>query len=84
MNENLTNFLSKWPKNLNFNLISAELGDFDSGRHSSGYVSEFRFLATQTEETEAEIEAVHASMSGTAWPDLAKFIGSWQLGSHHW
>jgi hypothetical protein len=45
-------------------LVSAELGDFDPGRHSSGYVSEFRFFGTQTEEMEAEIEAVHASMAG--------------------
>jgi hypothetical protein len=44
--------------------FSAELGDFDPGRHSGGYVSEFRFFATQTEEMEAEIESVHASMSG--------------------
>ena len=44
--------------------VPAELGDYDPGRHSPGYVSEFRFFATQTEEMEAEIESVHASMSG--------------------
>ena len=40
------------------------MGDYDPGRHSPGYVSEFRFFATQTEEMEAEIESGHASMSG--------------------
>ena len=44
--------------------FSAELGDYDSNRHSPGYVSEFRFMAAQSEELEAEVEAAHASMAG--------------------
>ena len=28
-------------------LIPAELGDFDQSRHTTGYVSEFRFLPNQ-------------------------------------
>ena len=48
----------------NYLIISAELGDYDSNRHSPGYVSEFRFMAAQSEEMEAEVEAAHASMAG--------------------
>ena len=33
-------------------------------RHSSGYVSEFRFLANQTEELELRIEEAHARLVG--------------------
>ena len=47
-----------------FDFFSAELGDYDSNRHSPGYVSEFRFMAAQSEEMEAEVEAAHASMAG--------------------
>lgn len=35
--------------------FSAELGDYDPSRHSPGYVSEFRFLANQTEEQEVGV-----------------------------
>ena len=33
-------------------------------RHSPGYVSEFRFLANQTEELEVRIEGAHARLVG--------------------
>ena len=33
-------------------------------RHSPGYVSEFRFLANQTEELEVRIEEAHARLVG--------------------
>ena len=42
----------------------AELGDFSPARHSPGYVSEFRFLAAQTEEVEAAVEAAHGRLAG--------------------
>ena len=44
--------------------FAAELGDYDVSRHSSGYVSEFRFLANQTEELEQRIEEAHARLVG--------------------
>ena len=44
--------------------LSAELGDYDPSRHSPGYVSEFRFVAAQTEEMEEEIEALHRRLKG--------------------
>ena len=43
-------------------IFSAELGDYDVSRHSPGYVSEFRFLASQTEELEQRIEEAHARL----------------------
>lgn len=45
-------------------LFPADLGDYDAGRHSAGYVSEYRFLASQTEEFEARVEAGHRKMRG--------------------
>ena len=44
--------------------IAAELGDYDVSRHSQGYVSEFRFLASQTEDLELRIEEAHARLVG--------------------
>uniref|UniRef100_A0A0K2UD29 FERM domain-containing protein n=1 Tax=Lepeophtheirus salmonis TaxID=72036 RepID=A0A0K2UD29_LEPSM len=44
--------------------LQSELGDFDPSRHSSGYTSEFRFISNQSEQTEADIEAVHQKMAG--------------------
>ena len=44
--------------------IPAELGDYDSSRHSPGYVSEFRFLANQGEDTEHRIEEAHSRLVG--------------------
>ena len=43
---------------------SAELGDYDGSRHSRGYVSEFRFLATQSEDMEQRIEDIHRRLVG--------------------
>lgn len=45
-------------------LLSAELGDYDSSRHSPGYVSEFRFVSSQTEEMEDDIEQTHRKLQG--------------------
>ena len=45
-------------------IVSAELGDYDGSRHSRGYVSEFRFLATQTEDMEQRIEDIHRRLVG--------------------
>ena len=47
-----------------FFIISAELGDYDDNQHSPGYVSEFRFVAAQSEEMENDVEYAHASMAG--------------------
>lgn len=44
--------------------LQSELGDYDSSRHSPGYVSEFRFLANQTEDTEQRIEEAHSRLVG--------------------
>ncbi len=44
--------------------FSAELGDYDPNRHTPGYASEFRFFGAQSEETEAEVEAMHARLGG--------------------
>lgn len=40
----------------------AELGDYDSRRHSPGYVTEFRFLTNQTSELEARIVELHKTL----------------------
>jgi len=44
--------------------IQSELGDFDRGRHSPGYASEFRFLASQTEDLEKRVELAHGKLVG--------------------
>ena len=49
-----------------FTCFPAELGDYDDVQHSSGYVSEFRFVAAQSEEMENDVEYAHASMAGVA------------------
>lgn len=43
--------------------ISAELGDFDSSRHSPGYVSEFRFIPNQTREVEVKVAELHQRLA---------------------
>lgn len=43
--------------------LTAELGDHDSRRHSSGYISEFRFIANQSPELENRISELHKSMA---------------------
>jgi hypothetical protein len=45
-------------------LVAAELGDYDPVRHSPGYVSEFRFLSSQSEELEQTIHIIHAKLAG--------------------
>ena len=50
--------------NPGFTCFPAELGDYDDVQHSSGYVSEFRFVAAQSEEMENDVEYAHASMAG--------------------
>jgi hypothetical protein len=45
-------------------LFLAELGDYDPVRHSPGYVSEFRFLSSQSEELEERIHQTHAKLAG--------------------
>jgi len=45
-------------------LFLAELGDYDPVRHSPGYVSEFRFLSSQSEELEDRIHQTHAKLAG--------------------
>lgn len=44
--------------------FSAELGDFDSRRHSIGYVSEFRLVANQTSEMENRVTEQHQLLKG--------------------
>jgi hypothetical protein len=39
--------------------VTAELGDYDPSVHDRGYVSEFRFLPTQSLELEEEIGEIH-------------------------
>ena len=51
-------------KTILLNFFAAELGDYDDLQHSAGYVSEFRFVAAQSEEMENDVEYAHASMAG--------------------
>ncbi|XP_065839904.1 uncharacterized protein [Oscarella lobularis] len=44
--------------------IQSELGDYDPNTHDRGYVSEFRFLPTQTESLEEEIAELHKALKG--------------------
>ena len=45
-------------------MIAADIGNYDGHVHQPGYVSEFRFLASQTEEMEVRVEEAHAGLSG--------------------
>ncbi|XP_066996312.2 band 4.1-like protein 4 isoform X3 [Anabrus simplex] len=45
-------------------VVQSELGDYDSRRHSPGYVSEFRFLSNQTVELESRIAELHKGLMG--------------------
>ncbi|BFY98999.1 hypothetical protein BsWGS_02039 [Bradybaena similaris] len=51
--------------------VQSELGDFDSRYHTPGYVSEFSFLPSQTEELEARIAGMHRRCQG-ATPVMAE------------
>ncbi|ODN03090.1 Band 4.1-like protein 4A [Orchesella cincta] len=44
--------------------VQSELGDHDPRRHSSGYISEFRFIANQSPELELRVGDIHKSMAG--------------------
>ncbi|CAL8101244.1 unnamed protein product [Orchesella dallaii] len=44
--------------------VQSELGDHDPRRHSSGYVSEFRFIANQSPDLEIRVSDIHKSMAG--------------------
>lgn len=46
--------------------IQAELGDHDPYKHTSGYVSEYRFVPDQKEELEEAIEGIHKTLMGQA------------------
>lgn len=43
---------------------TAELGDYDARRHSTGYVSEFRLLANQSKELENRVGELHQQLRG--------------------
>lgn len=46
-------------------LSAAELGDYDSRRHSPGYVSEFRLVANnQSKELENRVTELHQQLRG--------------------
>lgn len=47
-----------------FSLFTAELGDYDSRRHSPGYVSEFRLVANQSKELESRVTELHQQLRG--------------------
>lgn len=47
-----------------FPIFLAELGDFDSRRHSIGYVSEFRLVANQTRDMENRVTEQHQLLKG--------------------
>lgn len=40
----------------------AELGDYDPYKHTTGYVSEYRFVPDQKEELEDAIEQIHKTL----------------------
>ncbi|XP_069181062.1 uncharacterized protein [Procambarus clarkii] len=44
--------------------VQSELGDYDPRRHSPGYVSEFRFVTTQTVALENKIAELHKKLIG--------------------
>ncbi|XP_004678539.1 PREDICTED: band 4.1-like protein 4A isoform X1 [Condylura cristata] len=46
--------------------IQSELGDYDPYKHTSGYVSEYRFVPDQKEELEEAIERIHKTLMGQA------------------
>lgn len=46
--------------------FAAELGDYETRRHSVGYVSEFRLVANQTRELENRVMEHHQLLRGMA------------------
>ncbi|KAM5329644.1 band 4.1-like protein 4A isoform 4-T4 [Glossophaga mutica] len=49
--------------------IQSELGDYDPYKHTTGYVSEYRFVPDQKEELEEAIERIHKTLMGQAPSD---------------
>uniref|UniRef100_A0A8B9IS47 Erythrocyte membrane protein band 4.1-like 4A n=1 Tax=Amazona collaria TaxID=241587 RepID=A0A8B9IS47_9PSIT len=45
-------------------IIQSELGDYDPYKHTTGYVSEYRFVPDQKEELEEAIERIHKTLMG--------------------
>uniref|UniRef100_A0A8C3NVU6 Erythrocyte membrane protein band 4.1-like 4A n=1 Tax=Cyanoderma ruficeps TaxID=181631 RepID=A0A8C3NVU6_9PASS len=45
-------------------IIQSELGDYDPYKHTTGYVSEYRFVPDQKEELEDAIEQIHKTLMG--------------------
>uniref|UniRef100_A0A8C0G411 Erythrocyte membrane protein band 4.1-like 4A n=1 Tax=Bubo bubo TaxID=30461 RepID=A0A8C0G411_BUBBB len=45
-------------------IIQSELGDYDPYKHTTGYVSEYRFVPDQKEELEDAIERIHKTLMG--------------------
>ena len=65
----IENIFSEWEKCsflvlISIIFISADIGNYDPGKHQPGYVSEFRFLASQTEDMEARVEEAHKRLPG--------------------
>uniref|UniRef100_A0A452RQ94 Band 4.1-like protein 4A n=1 Tax=Ursus americanus TaxID=9643 RepID=A0A452RQ94_URSAM len=46
--------------------VQSELGDYDPYKHTTGYVSEYRFVPDQKEELEEAIERIHKTLMGQA------------------
>ncbi|KAG5678589.1 hypothetical protein PVAND_008251 [Polypedilum vanderplanki] len=47
-------------------VIQSELGDFDSSKHTYGYVSEFRIVPNQTKEIEYRVAELHKQLKGVS------------------
>ncbi|RMB92840.1 hypothetical protein DUI87_30734 [Hirundo rustica rustica] len=45
-------------------IIQSELGDYDPYKHTTGYVSEYRFVPDQKKELEDAIEQIHKTLMG--------------------
>ncbi|XP_031634459.1 band 4.1-like protein 4 isoform X2 [Contarinia nasturtii] len=45
-------------------IVQSEMGDYDSRRHSPGYVSEFRLVANQSKELENRVTELHQQLRG--------------------
>lgn len=53
-------------------VVQSELGDYDSSKHTYGYVSEFRLVSNQTKELEYRISELHKQLKGVS-PAQAEF-----------